>query len=116
MFIRERDFSGTRLAVTLGDRSYNTLSGGEKQIVDLCTGLAIRATAELYNKSHCNLIVLDEPFDSLSATYKSRAQELLSAVAKPSTFVISHGDIDIDFDRMYVVEKKQGWSQLRRIK
>jgi DNA repair exonuclease SbcCD ATPase subunit len=107
------EFAKTKLVSDFMGRGYPTLSGGEKQLVDLCTGLAVRDAAESYNKSRFNFLVMDEPTESLDSSTTARAQELLESVAKPSTFLITHRSIDANFDKILTVQKKNGISTLR---
>ena len=88
-----------------GDRTYATLSGGERQVVDLCTGLALRDVAEWQSPHFIDCLILDEPFEGLDGTLRARVHTLLDRLGKSSIFLISHADIDAGFSKQYHVEK-----------
>ena len=104
-----------RLVTDCNGRSYNSLSGGERQAVDLCTGLAMRDLAEQYNKSHFNILIVDEGFEGLDKNLTAVAQSLVLEYAKPSTFLITHQDFSGNFDQLYHVSKVHNHSQLRKV-
>lgn len=54
-----------------GGRSYASLSGGERQMVDFAIGQALGELADSRSGSSSNVIILDEPFTELDA-FKSR--------------------------------------------
>jgi len=45
-----------------GGENFSSLSGGEKQMISFATGMALADLAESQSESHCNVMVLDEPF------------------------------------------------------
>jgi DNA repair exonuclease SbcCD ATPase subunit len=94
-----------RLVTLCNGRSYWTLSGGERQSVDLCTGLALRDLAERYNKARFNLLILDEPFENLDSRLTTIAQDLVLSYAKPSTFLITQRRLSVPLDAIYAVTK-----------
>ena len=83
--------------------------------MDLCTGLALRDLAEHYNKCHFNMIVFDEPTESLRSPLSEAAQDLLFSTAKPSTFIIAPNSLGIDYDKVLEARKENGVSSLRTI-
>lgn len=103
----------TRLLTECNGRSYGSLSGGEKQAVDLATGLAMRDLASRYAKSQFNLLVLDEPHEGLDKHLTAVAQDLLLDYEMPSTFLITHQDYSGHFDQLCTVMKKDGESRMR---
>lgn len=87
------------------DRTYATLSGGERQVVDLCTGLALRDVAEWQSPHFIDCLILDEPFEGLDGTLRAHVHALLDRLNKSSVFLISHAEIDAGFAKQYHVEK-----------
>lgn len=106
------DFTNNNLVFRFNGRSYGTLSGGERQTIDLCTGLALRDLAEAYNKCDMNLLILDEPFEGLDSRLTSAAQTLLRSYEKSSVFFITHRPVEARFDRVYTVTKREHGSRL----
>ncbi len=113
------DFSflleNNRLLTECNGRSYGALSGGERQSVDLCTGLALRDLAELYNKCRFNLLIADEPAEGMDSHLTTMAQDLLLSYGKPSTFLITHQGIAAPFSVVYEVSKNGTSSYLRKV-
>lgn len=103
-----------KLVTLCNGRSYGALSGGERQSVDLCTGFALRDLAEGYNKCRSNLLILDEPTESMDTNTIAACQSLFLEYAKPSTFLITHRDLGVTFTHAYEVTKNETVSQLRK--
>lgn len=99
--------------------SYENFSEGEKRRIDLALILTWRAIARMKNSVYCNLLMLDEVFDSsldLSGTEDFLA--LLQALGKDTNvFVISHKtDQMLDkFSHIVSVTKEKGFSVVRPI-
>lgn len=81
-------------AYTVGSklRSYATLSGGERQMVDISSSFALRNIAEQSRASFVDCIILDEPLEGLDESLVRYVPQLLERVSqnKRSTIVISH--------------------------
>lgn len=73
-------------------KSYATLSGGERQLVDVCTSLALREIADNSRASSIDCLLLDEPLEGLDAALAQQLPKLLGRVPKASIFMISHSD------------------------
>lgn len=109
-------FEGNRILASVNGRSYYALSGGERQIVDLSTGLALRDLAERYNKSQFNILILDEPMEGLDGHLTAVAQDLLLTHAKPTTLLITHQAFPRSFaTSLLEVRKRNKTSTLRKI-
>jgi DNA repair exonuclease SbcCD ATPase subunit len=102
-----------RLLTECNGRSYASLSGGERQAVDLSTGLAMRDLAQTYAKSRFNLLVLDEPHEGLDKHLTAVAQALLLDYSMPSTFLITHQEIAGRYTKLCQVRKVEGRSRLK---
>ncbi len=73
-------------------RSYATLSGGERQMVDISSSFALRNIAEQSRASFVDCIFLDEPLEGLDESLVKYVPQLLERVSqnKRSTIVITH--------------------------
>lgn len=96
--------------------SYMNFSEGEKMRIDLALLLAWREIAKMKNSVNCNLLILDEIFDSsLDSVGTDEVLKLLNALGtKTNVFVISHkADQIIDkFTNTMSFEKKNNFSRL----
>jgi DNA repair exonuclease SbcCD ATPase subunit len=96
--------------------SYMNFSEGEKMRIDLALLLAWREIAKIKNSVNCNLLILDEIFDSsLDSVGTDEVLKLLNALgSKTNVFVISHkADQIIDkFSNTITFEKKNNFSRL----
>ena len=96
--------------------SYNSFSEGERLRIDLSLLLAWREVARLKNSANCNLLILDEVFDSsLDAVGTEEFLKLLKTFGNRSNvFVISHkSDTMTDkFDNHIVFEKRNDFSRI----
>lgn len=81
-------------AYTVGPRlrSYSTLSGGERQMVDISSSFALRNIAEQSRAAFVDCIFLDEPLEGLDESLTKFVPQLLERVSqnKRSTIVITH--------------------------
>lgn len=96
--------------------SYMNFSEGEKMRIDLALLLSWREIARMKNSINCNLLILDEIFDSsLDSVGTDEVLKLLNALgAKTNVFVISHkADQIVDkFTNTITFEKKNNFSRL----
>lgn len=99
------------------DFAYDSFSEGEKKRIDLALLLTWRAVARIKNSASCNMLVLDEVFDSsLDAAGTEEFMKILQSLEKSNIFVISHKtDQLIDkFHHVFFFEKQRGFSTLRK--
>jgi DNA repair exonuclease SbcCD ATPase subunit len=96
--------------------SYMNFSEGEKMRIDLSLLLAWREIAKLKNSVNCNLLILDEVFDSsLDSVGTDEVMKLLNTLGVNSNvFVISHkADQIVDkFNHVIHFEKKNNFSKM----
>jgi len=96
--------------------SYMNFSEGEKMRIDLSLLLAWREIAKLKNSVNCNLLILDEVFDSsLDSVGTDEVMKLLNTLGVNSNvFVISHkADLIVDkFNHVIHFEKKNNFSKM----
>jgi len=97
--------------------TYNSFSEGERLRIDLSLLLSWREIARLKNSVNCNLLVLDEVFDSsLDAVGTEEFLKILTSFGnRANIFVISHkSDTMTDkFENHIVFEKKNNFSRIK---
>lgn len=96
--------------------SYESFSEGEKKRIDLALLLTWRAVAQIKNSAACNVLILDEVFDSsLDAAGTEEFLKIIHTLEKSNVFVISHKtDSLIDrFSHVMHFEKQRGFSALK---
>lgn len=99
------------------DRSYEGLSGGEKQKIDIIIQFAIRDMLVKFLNFSSNIIVLDEIFDNLDSI---GCQEIIDLILNKLTdiesiYIITHhqNELDIPFDnKITIVKENNGVSRL----
>jgi DNA repair exonuclease SbcCD ATPase subunit len=97
------------------DFSYSSFSEGEKQRIDLALLFTWREVARLKNSVNCNLMILDEIFDSsLDSTGTEEFLKIIRYVIKDANiFVISHKTgLEDKFESVLRFEKVKGFSHM----
>ena len=98
--------------------SYMSFSEGEKLRIDLALLFAWREVARVKNSANCNLLILDEIFDSsLDSTGTEELMRNLKTLKKNgSVIVISHklDQMSDRFDKTIIVEKKNNFSVIKK--
>ncbi len=111
------EINGNALDITYCGKAFDSLSGGEKQRVDLILQLAIRDLLNSYLNLSANILVLDEITDFLD---KKSCQAVMQLLEKElnnveSVFIISHRadtlGIPVDSE-IHVVKNVNGISEL----
>jgi len=99
--------------------SYLSFSEGEKMRIDISLLLAWREVARMKNSLHCNLLILDEVFDSsLDSIGTDELMKLLNNLKKGcNVFVISHktDQLHDKFKSTVTLDKKNNFSRLVQI-
>lgn len=92
------------------NRNIGSLSGGERRCLSIAVDFAITNVVSMYTGSDINPIILDEPFDHLDASNRSRVIELLKEMAiNRCIMVIDHAsEAKAMFDNSITVKKKSG--------
>jgi DNA repair exonuclease SbcCD ATPase subunit len=109
--------NGNALDITYCGKAFDSLSGGEKQRVDLILQLAIRDLLNNYLDISANILVLDEITDFLD---KKSCQAVMNLLEKElntveSVFIISHHveELEIPVDsEVKVIKNENGISEL----
>jgi len=98
--------------------TYASFSEGEKMRIDLALLLAWREIARLKNSTNCNLLVLDEVFDSsLDSTGMDEFMKLIKSLGKRcNIFVISHktDQLTDKFQDILTFSKKNNFSRINQ--
>ena len=116
-FNLDENFSETIKSRHRDEFTYHSFSEGERLRIDLSLLLAWREIARLKNSVNCNLLILDEVFDSsLDAVGTEEFLKLLTSFgSRANIFVISHkSDTMTDkFQNHVVFEKKNNFSRIK---
>jgi DNA repair exonuclease SbcCD ATPase subunit len=116
-FFLDEEFNESIKSRNRDEFSYMNFSEGEKMRIDLSLLLAWRDIARMKNSVNCNLLILDEVFDSsLDAGGTEEVMKLLNILGNNNSnvFVISHkADQIVDkFTSVLQFEKKNNFSRM----
>ena len=102
------ELDGNNILISYDGKDYESLSGGEKQKVDIIIQFAIRDMLCNYLNFSSNILVLDEITDSLDITGSQSILNLISSELSDveSIYIISHhSDFSIPWDEEILVAK-----------
>ena len=113
----EFTLDGNNIDITFLNKSFDNLSGGEKQKIDLIIQFAIRDMMTQYLDFSSNILVLDEIFDQLDVVGCTNVLNLISTKLNDieSMFIISHrsDELAIPYDcEMNVIKDETGISKV----
>ena len=114
-FTLDEEFNETVQSPIHEDFSYSSFSEGEKQRIDLALLFTWREVARLKNSVNCNIMILDEIFDSsLDSTGTEEFLKIIRYVIKDANiFVISHKTgLEDKFESVLRFEKVKGFSHM----
>lgn len=100
--------NGNNIDISYCNKSYENLSSGERQKVDIIIQFSIRDMLCKCLGFSCNILVLDEIFDGLDSIGCQKVIELISTKISDiqSIFVVTHrADLSIPYDKIILVEK-----------
>ena len=109
--------NGNAIDITYCGKMFDSLSGGEKQRVDLILQFALRNILMQYLNFNSNIIVLDEITDFLDKKSCAAVMRLLEKELNTieSVFIISHHaetlDLPIDSE-IHIIKNEQGISEV----
>ena len=111
------EINGNALDITYCGKAFDSLSGGEKQRVDLILQLAIRDLLNSYLNLSANILVLDEITDFLDKKSCKAVMQLLEKELNTveSVFIVSHHveELEIPVDsEIKVIKNENGISEL----
>jgi DNA repair exonuclease SbcCD ATPase subunit len=115
----ELDFKldGNNIDISYCGKSFENLSGGEKQRVDLIIQFAVRDMMSQYLSFKSNILVLDEIFDNLDMKGTTNVLNLISKKLTDveSIFIISHNEsLKIPYDSIVtIVKDEKGVSKIK---
>ena len=116
-FSLDENFNETIKSRHRDEFTYYSFSEGERLRIDLSLLLSWREIARVKNSVNCNILVLDEVFDSSLDSVGT--EEFLSILQKmgnkANVFVISHkSDTMTDkFNRHIIFEKKNNFTKIK---
>ena len=108
---------GNNIEISYLNKLYNSLSGGEKQKVDIIIQLVLRDMLAEYFNIYSNLIVFDEITDNLDNLACQKIFDLILNISNniDSIYIISHHtkSLDIPYDNeLVVIKNSQGFSEI----
>lgn len=104
------ELDGNNISISYNNKQYESLSGGEKQKVDLIVQFSIRDMLCKYLNFSCNIIVLDEIFDNLDSIGCDRVINLISTQLSDinSIYIVTHHeDLEIPSDIKWIITKSE---------
>ena len=107
---------GNNIDISYLGKSYENLSGGEKQKIDLIVQFSIRDMLCTHLGFTSNILVLDEVFDGLDMIGCQRVLDVISAIEDiKNIFIVTHRkDLAIPTDKeLIVVKSASGFSEIR---
>ena len=107
---------GNNIEIAYMNKSYENLSGGEKQKIDLIVQFSIRDMLCNHLGFTSNILVLDEVFDALDMIGCQKVLDVISSLSDiKNIFIVTHRkDLSIPCDReLIVVKSSAGISELR---
>lgn len=99
----------SKLDIYIGDALYDSCSGGEKRKADIAISLAQRDLALNLAGFSCNLLVIDEIFDTLDSTAIETVMSIITQASDyvDTMFIVSHKDIGVAYDNVIIVRKNK---------
>ena len=104
----EFKLDGNNISISYCNKEYESLSGGEKQKIDLIIQFAIRKMLCTYLNFSCNILVLDELTDNIDSSGCKNIIDFItnSSLDVESVFIISHHEnLELPFDNIFTIEK-----------
>ena len=114
----EFKLEGNNISILYNDKQYESLSGGEKQKIDIIIQFSLRDLLCDYFGFSTNILVLDEIFDNLDSIGCKKIIDLISNKFYDinSVYVITHHgeELNIPYDhQILVVKNDQGVSSIK---
>ena len=111
--IEEND---AKLDITLGNASYESLSGGERTRVNIALLLAQKSLAQMIGNISCNIIILDEILGYCDGQAETVVIDLITKEldSLESIYMVSHKEIPIGYDKeLIIIKDKSGLSKIK---
>ena len=106
----EFKLDGNNISISYCNKEYESLSGGEKQKIDLIIQFAIRKMLCTYLNFSCNILVLDELTDNIDSNGCKKVVDFIinSVFDVDSIFIISHHEnLELPFDDVLTIQKNE---------
>lgn len=111
------ELDGNNIRISYNNKEYESLSGGEKQKVDLIVQFSIRDMLCQFMNFSTNFIALDEIFDNLD---QLGCQNVINMITKKlndieTIFIITHhaDSLDIPYDKeIFIIKDNMGVSKI----
>jgi DNA repair exonuclease SbcCD ATPase subunit len=117
LFELDENFNETIKSRYRDEFTYQSFSEGERLRIDLSLLLAWRDVSRMKNSVNCNILILDEVFDSsLDMTGTEEFLGIIKSIGnKSNVFVISHKEGMTDkFDNYIEFVKKGNFSKIKK--
>lgn len=105
-----------KLDITLGNATYESLSGGERTRVNIALLLAQKSLAQMIGNISCNIIILDEILGYCDGQAETIVIDLITKEldSLESIYMVSHKEIPIGYDsQLVIVKDKIGLSRIK---
>lgn len=105
----------TKLNISLGNATYESLSGGEKTRVNIALLLAQKSLANIIGNISCNMIILDEILGYCDSQAEENVISLLTRELETleSIYMVSHKEIPVGYDtQLTIIKDKNGLSRV----
>lgn len=105
-----------KLDITLGNATYESLSGGERTRVNIALLLAQKSLAQMIGNISCNIIILDEILGYCDGQAETIVIDLITKEldSLESIYMVSHKEIPIGYDsQLVIVKDKTGLSRIK---
>lgn len=110
------ELSGNNIEITYNNKSYELLSGGEKQKIDLIIQFSIRDMLNQYLHFNTNILILDEVMDFLDETNCRNIITLIENYCRDIEsvyFITHHTELNFPYDKeILVVKDENGISRM----
>lgn len=112
----EFKLDGNNISISYCGKEYESMSGGEKQKIDLIIQFAIRSMLCTYLNFSCNLLILDELTDNIDSAGCKLVIDFIAEEASDvdSVYIISHhSNLQLPYDKeLTIVKNEQGISSV----
>ena len=105
-----------KLDITLGNATYESLSGGERTRVNIALLLAQKSLAQMIGNISCNIIILDEILGYCDGQAETVVIDLITKEldSLESIYMVSHKEIPIGYDsQLVIIKDKTGLSRIK---
>jgi DNA repair exonuclease SbcCD ATPase subunit len=111
------ELDGTNIDIKYGGKELESLSGGERQAVDIVIQLALRSALLSLRGETSNILVCDEILDNLDGGRATKVIGLISILGLETVYFITHhgDDLQLPYDKQLLVIKENNVSRIEKI-